>query len=71
MRVQMICLGKTFCLIPRETTLMAPSLLRQIRESELVVLFLSSLWLVVVLQYFIPLISLLPLALIPGVGPTW
>jgi len=41
------------------------------RKSDFVVIFLTSLWLCVVLQYYLPMLMLLPLALIPGVGTHW
>ena len=44
------------------------SLYRTVRESEMVTLFMTSLWLAVCLQYFIPMVLLLPLALVPVVG---
>lgn len=46
-------------------------LFRAIRESQLVVMFLTMLWFFVVCQYFIPLIIMLPIGLIPKVGVTW
>jgi hypothetical protein len=47
------------------------SLWRTIRESEFVVIFITSFWLMVVLQYYIPMLLLLPLSLVPGVGVHW
>ena len=44
---------------------------RSFRESEAVVLFITSLWLTVCMQYFIPMLLLLPISLIPGVGAGW
>jgi hypothetical protein len=41
---------------------------KSFRESELVVLFICSLWLAVVLMYFVPMVILLPVAFIPSVG---
>lgn len=44
------------------------SMLRRVRESDLVVLFLLALWLAIVAIYVVPMFLLLPVALIPGGG---
>jgi 1-acyl-sn-glycerol-3-phosphate acyltransferase len=44
---------------------------RTFRESELVVIFITSFWLIVVLQYYIPMVLFLPISFIPGVGVHW
>jgi len=41
------------------------------RRSEICVLFLTSLWTAVVLQVYLPVVLLLPMALVPGVGISW
>ena len=41
---------------------------KSFRESEPVVLFICSVWLVVCFQYFLPMVLLLPLSFIPGIG---
>jgi hypothetical protein len=41
------------------------------RKSEPVVIFLTSLWLMIVLQYYLPMLALLPLVFVPGVGVHW
>jgi len=55
-----------------EAAVEAPrSLWRTVRESHLVVFLLTSVWLMVCFQYFIPQLLLCPLMLIPGVGKQW
>ena len=47
------------------------SVYRSVRESNFVVLLLTSVWLMVCLQYFLPQLLLCPLMLIPVVGREW
>ena len=47
-----------------------PSLLRRVRESHLVVVTLLAIWLVTLMQYLLPMILLLPIALVPFIGKT-
>ena len=47
-----------------------PSLFRRVRESHLVVVTLLAIWLVTLLQYLVPMILLLPIALVPFIGKT-
>ena len=54
----------------KEAALPPKSLLQRVRESPPVVLTLLAIWLLTLLLYLIPMILLLPLALIPFVGKT-
>jgi hypothetical protein len=51
-------------------SLVAPGLYQRIRTSPPVVNFLIAVWLAASLQYLVPLLLLIPLALIPGCGKT-
>jgi len=44
-------------------------LMRRFRELDIVVLFLTALWLFMVFIYVVPLVLLLPLVLVPKIGP--
>ena len=48
-----------------------PSLWRAMMRSELKTLVVTSVWLYVCLQYFVPFLLLLPLTLVPGKGKGW
>ena len=43
---------------------------RQMRESQLVVIMLTSIWLAIIFQYLVPMLLLIPVACIPYVGKT-
>lgn len=47
------------------------SVWRRVRSSEPVTMFMTALWLTLAIQYFLPFLLLLPLALIPRVGRFW
>jgi len=46
-------------------------LFQQVRQSQFVVIFITSVWLMIVLQYYLPMMVLLPISLLPGIGPHW